>query len=170
MPFETTFGSMHRASTLIQFTSLQPQPGVPPTPAIQWQDGWQRCQKCQGLFYGATWAVDQSACPAGDKHDGTSSNDYLMPFGDCGSDMETGWRWCQKCDGLFFGLRAVQGACPRGGQHDGSKSLAYDMARLGVTGIETSWKWCAKCEGLFYSGNPEDQGACTTGGKHDGTQ
>jgi hypothetical protein len=32
------------------------------------------------------------------------------------------WRWCKKCEGLFFAGHASKGVCPAGGEHtlDGS--------------------------------------------------
>jgi len=80
------------------------------------------------------------------------------------------WRWCKKCQGLFYSGNPDQGACPSGGKHDASSSGYYD-AVIGdnIAGAQNFWRWCYKCEGLFYSGNP-DQGACPAGGKHDGSQ
>src|SRR5262245_27340602 len=35
--------------------------------------------------------------------------------------MQSSWRYCQKCNGAFFGLIS-NGVCPAGGQHDPSAS------------------------------------------------
>jgi len=50
-------------------TSCRP---VLPPPGMQM--GWQFCQKCQGLFLPDN--IDQGACPAGGKHDGSGSLGY----------------------------------------------------------------------------------------------
>jgi hypothetical protein len=160
--FNTTFIQMQRVSEM-----LAPAPAPPP---VQYQDGWRCCQKCSGLFYGFRLQrdPDEGHCAAGDKHDSTNSKDYMVPFSDAGPGMQMGWRYCQKCQGLFYSDHPTQGACPCGGQHDhANRSLSYDMFLEGPPGMETGWRWCAKCEGLFNSGN--EQSACPTGGKHDGS-
>jgi hypothetical protein len=133
---------------------------------LQHQDGWRCCQKCRGLFYGGS--SDPGACPSGGKHDGTTSNDYKMAFGDPGAGMQASWRWCKKCQGIFYAGGSTSGACPADGEHDGSVSLAYDMYFEGPPGLEIKWRWCAKCEGLFSLSN--DNGICPTGGQHDGSR
>lgn len=41
--------------------------------------------------------------------------------------MQTGWRFCSKCQGLFWGPGEARSMCPRGGQHDGSHSHEYTL-------------------------------------------
>ena len=38
---------------------------------------------------------------------------------------QEGWRWCHKCEGLFFAGHPSQGRCPAGGSHDASQSGHY---------------------------------------------
>lgn len=40
---------------------------------------------------------------------------------------QTGWRFCSKCQGLFWGPGEAQSICPRGAQHDGSHSHEYTL-------------------------------------------
>lgn len=40
---------------------------------------------------------------------------------------QTGWRFCRKCQGLFWGPGEAQSVCPRGAQHDGSASHEYTL-------------------------------------------
>lgn len=40
---------------------------------------------------------------------------------------QTGWRFCSKCQGLFWGPGEARSMCPRGGQHDGSHSHEYTL-------------------------------------------
>ena len=83
---------------------------------------------------------------------------------------QSGWRWCEKCQGLFFSGNPDQGACPAGGRHDASRSGAYLMTLGdGGEGMQAAWRWCQKCQGLFFSGNP-DQGACPAGAGHDASR
>jgi hypothetical protein len=88
-----------------------------------------------------------------------------------------GWRWCWKCQGLFFAGNPSQGACPAGSSHDSSQSGQYDMLfGDAILGAQNAWRWCQKCQGLFFSGNPS-QGVCPflsllpgpTGNSHDGS-
>ncbi len=83
---------------------------------------------------------------------------------------QNNWRWCQKCQGLFFSGNPDQGVCPAGGVHDASRSGAYLMTfGAGGEGMQAAWRWCHKCQGLFFSGNP-DQGVCPAGGVHDASR
>jgi hypothetical protein len=50
-----------------------------------------------------------------------------MTFGNGGEGMQAAWRWCQKCQGLFFSGNPDQGACPAGAGHDATRSGAYSM-------------------------------------------
>lgn len=40
---------------------------------------------------------------------------------------QTGWRFCHKCQGLFWGPGQAQSVCPRGAQHDGTGSHEYTL-------------------------------------------
>ncbi len=64
---------------------------------------------------------------------------------------QSNWRWCHKCQGLFFGPDL--GVCPAGGAHDIGQSLDYLADdQPGDTG-EHNWRWCHLCSGLFFAGN-----------------
>jgi len=83
---------------------------------------------------------------------------------------QSGWRWCQKCQGMFYGLNPDQGPCPASGRHDASHSAAYLMTfGDAAAGMQPGWRWCQKCQGLFFGGNP-NQTACPAGGPHDASR
>jgi hypothetical protein len=84
---------------------------------------------------------------------------------------QEGWRWCIKCQGMFYGIRySGPGPCPAGGNHDGSQSGHYYIREEGAApGQQGGWRWCAKCMGLFYSGPNNNVGHCPAGGGHDKT-
>ena len=44
------------------------------------------------------------------------------------------WRWCRKCQGLFFGPYESASHCPAGGTHDGSQSGNYVLTDIAPTG------------------------------------
>ena len=78
------------------------------------------------------------------------------------------WRWCKKCQGLFYSATPnTMGFCPAGGSHDGSVSFNYVIPHDTNQG-QSNWRWCKKCQGLFFAGNPT-YGQCPAGGPHDGT-
>jgi hypothetical protein len=144
------------------------------------QDGWRWCFKCQGLFFSSN--PTQGICPAdGQSHDARQSGKYLVNLGETqlgGSDnvgpgpgQQGDWRWCHKCQGMFFAGGPSQGVCPADHQaHSASLSGHYAMVlddNLNVIG-QPYWRWCQKCGGFFFSGNP-DQGACPADGVHEAT-
>jgi hypothetical protein len=45
-----------------------------------------------------------------------------MPWG-----TQRDWRWCNKCQGLWFGPNAAQSNCPQGGQHSSAGSGNYHL-------------------------------------------
>jgi len=44
-----------------------------------------------------------------------------------GVGTQSGWAYCSKCTGLFFGPQEAQSHCPAGGHHDGSHSHSYNL-------------------------------------------
>jgi len=141
-------------------------------PLVHRQGAWRWCSKCQGLVFGGH--EGRGACPQRPlgtivttkvPHDLAASAEYALAT--AGGVGQPGWRWCHKCEGLFFGGGAG-GKCAVGGAHDGSKSGAYtlihnDPAALG----QDHWRYCRKCDGLFFSGGGTN--ACPGGGAHDGS-
>lgn len=43
---------------------------------------------------------------------------------------QAGWRWCSKCQGLFYGLQKAISRCPAGGMHDDSHSHDYTLGYI----------------------------------------
>jgi hypothetical protein len=79
------------------------------------------------------------------------------------SDLQTGWKVCQKCQGMAY--VAPTSVCPAGGGHVfdllGELSLLHGLP--GGAG-QDNWRWCNKCQGLAYAGN--SNGVCPAGGAH----
>ncbi len=44
-----------------------------------------------------------------------------------GPGTQAGWKFCMKCQGLFYGPGQARSVCPRGGQHDGSQSHDFTL-------------------------------------------
>ena len=79
-------------------------------------------------------------------------------------NTQRNWRWCSKCQGLWFGGNAGS-KCPAGGTHTKVGSANYSLV-MNATGIpgQPNWRWCNKCQGLWFGGNPA--GKCPEGGNH----
>lgn len=74
------------------------------------------------------------------------------------------WRWCSKCQGLFFGGNAGS-KCPVGGSHIKIGSGNYSLVHNATSAPgQSNWRWCSKCQGLWFGGNPA--GKCPGGGVH----
>jgi hypothetical protein len=81
--------------------------------------------------------------------------------------LQNDWRWCRKCQGLFFGGHPTAGSCPAGGSHDKSQSGNYHLLQNDPTyPCQDNWRWCRKCEGLFFAGSATS-GVCPAGADHD---
>jgi hypothetical protein len=80
------------------------------------------------------------------------------------------WRWCQKCQGLFFFPNVGQSKCPVGGEHDGSRGGHYLLACNDPNAAgQDKWRWCQKCQGLFFAPNVGKKSKCPAGDEHDGS-
>src|SRR5258707_25922 len=76
------------------------------------------------------------------------------------------WRWCHKCQGLYFAGNPSQGVCPADGQaHENQGSGNYKLTQdNAVPDWQENWRWCHKCQGLHFAGNPS-QGICPADGQ-----
>lgn len=86
------------------------------------QTGWTRCARCHGLYFGQNGRVGR--CPASSQgHSPAAGVQYELHTCD-GAGGQEGWRWCHKCEGMFYSL-SESSACPAGGAHDASQSGTY---------------------------------------------
>jgi hypothetical protein len=81
------------------------------------------------------------------------------------------WRWCNRCQGLFFGGNPTTGACPLGGGHNRGSGNYVMFAYAPIPAhSQAGWRWCNRCQGLFAPGNnsndPNNNGVCPLGGGH----
>lgn len=78
--------------------------------------------------------------------------------------VQNDWRFCRKCQSLFFDGYSGKGACPAGGGHAAEGynfALAHDVSGPG----QRDWRFCTKCYAMFFDGRPE-KGVCPVGGAH----
>lgn len=130
------------------------------------QDGWRRCNKCQGLYYG--W-LRPNPCPAGGNHDATGSLPYrlnnLLAGAQAGTGRQADWRWCDRCQALHYaGPGRGPSVCPAGGAHDnaGGNYVLYTVPRYHAQAQE-DWTWCSACGVLFFGTN-QPQSRCPAAG------
>jgi hypothetical protein len=77
------------------------------------------------------------------------------------------WRFCHKCNSMFFNGFPQKGICPAGGPHDAAGFmffLPHDIQETPTA--QTNWRFCHKCESMFFDGFPQ-KGRCPTGGGHE---
>ncbi|MET9913485.1 hypothetical protein ABZZ74_43165 [Streptomyces sp. NPDC006476] len=81
--------------------------------------------------------------------------------------MQLDWRFCQKCNVMFFDGFPDKGSCAAEGPHVASGfvfALPHDIPPAPKS--QAAWRYCAKCHAMFYDGFPQ-KGACPTdGGGH----
>ena len=80
-------------------------------------------------------------------------------------DIQQNWRWCRKCEGLYFGGHSTRGKCPAGGEHEIEGSGEYGLY-FAPGPDQPNWRWCRKCEGLYFGGH-STRGKCSAGGEHE---
>jgi len=105
-----------------------------------------------------------------DKNHLSPSNPWRPRSGDVLASNNTSarqdaWRWCAKCQGLFFSGNSGS-KCPSGAAHDSARSGNYCLTLTPPvpSGYQKDWRWCSKCQGMFFAGNPGSK--CPGGGEH----
>jgi hypothetical protein len=92
---------------------------------------------------------------------------FLLPYNVAEtSKAQSAWRFCNKCESLFFDGYPAKGVCPRGGGHAAQGFvfvLPHDVSSRGY--VEKDWRFCNKCHSMFYDHN-RDKGRCSAGGGH----
>lgn len=136
------------------------------------QGFWRRCQKCQGLY----WIKDDRnpvlvPCPAGGQHSSEGSRPYLVVNAQPAAPGQHGWRWCNKCHGLFFGPGEAESRCPATGAHNSQGSGDYTVVQnTSEAPGEQDWRWCRKCQSIFFGPNESLSDCAADHGRHDGSQ
>ncbi len=136
------------------------------------QNNWRWCHKCEGLYFAghATQGkCPETGIPATGPHDHTGSGDYSLVQNTPSDPGQKNWRWCHKCEGLYFAGHATQGKCPKGGPHNHTGSGDYSLIQNTPSDPgQKNWRWCHKCEGLYFAGHAT-QGKCPDHGAHSHT-
>jgi hypothetical protein len=134
--------------------------------AVTWNtlNNYRWCNKCQGLWLGTNQAA--STCPEGGTHNNVGSGNYSLVRNatTTPANHQSGWRWCNKCHGLWFGPNQAASTCPEGGTHSLTGSGNYSLAFNAGAG-QANWRWCNKCQGLWFGPN-QAASTCPEGGTH----
>ncbi|HEY0734802.1 MAG TPA: hypothetical protein VGD69_07825 [Herpetosiphonaceae bacterium] len=131
------------------------------------QEDWRFCQKCQALFFNGF--PNKGRCPAGGGHRRESSaRNFFLPHDVAESNHAQGaWRFCHKCNAMFFDGFPTKGSCPGGGGHESAGFvfvLPHDIPAQGLN--QGGWRFCHKCFVMFFDNAP-GQGRCAAGGGHE---
>ncbi len=76
------------------------------------------------------------------------------------------WRFCHKCNAMFFNGFPTKGHCSAGGVHDAAGFtfvLPHDIPE--TPKAQSSWRFCQKCFAMYFDGFPT-KGHCASGGAH----
>ena len=94
-----------------------------------------------------------SKCAAGGAHTKSGSGNYIVAHNSPSTPGEQNWRWCSKCQGLFFGGNAGS-KCAAGGAHTKSGSGNYTLVQMGPGDPQPDWRRCSKCQGSSSAATP----------------
>ena len=141
---------------------------------MAFQGNWRLCFACAGLYFGGH--ATKGVCPGTSKgffephHVDKFKVPTFLVEGAEGPEppgKQDKWRWCRKCEGMFFNGNATAGVCPRGGEHDSTKSGFYrfTFGKRSATD-DGNFRWCIKCEGMCFA-VLIFTGKCPAGGFHD---
>lgn len=104
---------------------------------------------------------------------GVSILGAVAPLSEVSASIEAqrNWRFCHKCNVLFFDGDRNKGRCPAptGGAHEAIKT-AFNFS-LALCCEETpkkqkKWRRCLKCQALFFNGFDTKKFPCSAGGNH----
>ena len=111
-------GDAHESSGSGDYT-LETDPGDPG------QHNWRWCNLCSGLFFAGFPTTGSCPAPKAGGHNWSGSGDYSVHYGPNPPGEQGDWRWCHRCQGLFFSGNPTSGFCPAGGGHDYANSENY---------------------------------------------
>lgn len=127
------------------------------------QPEWRRCDKCEGLFFGGSPSKGTSGgtCPKDKKPHTADKENYVLALDSEDAPGQPGWRWCWKCQGLFF-PGSTGGTCPTDDMaHSAEDSGDYVLVQNSNDAPgQPEWRYCNKCHGLFFGGSGSTGGTC----------
>jgi hypothetical protein len=141
------------------------------------QAAWRFCVNCRAMFWSPSGPHGYCPAPGGGATHVPSSSNYGLPHdgpaignaANGGLGVQIGWRYCGKCQGLFWGPSAAVSICPapdlslENPPHAITSNTIYDMLFGGwasnVLILQSGWNYCSVCRGLYW-GNGAAAGIC----------
>jgi hypothetical protein len=80
--------------------------------------------------------------------------------------FQSQWRFCDKCETLFFNGVANKGTCPAGGGHNAQGynfELPHGNQLTETEKAQVNWRFCDRCFSMFWDGSA-DKGRCPAAG------
>jgi hypothetical protein len=103
---------------------------------------------------------NKGRCASGGAHTSGSTRVQLSFNIAEGPRTPGSWRFCNKCNALFFDGDPHKGVCPGGGGHR-AQGLNFVLGH-NIAGGGARFRFCAKCHAMFEVG----QGRCPAGENH----
>jgi hypothetical protein len=89
---------------------------APGTPTAQ--KNWRRCTKCQAMVFNGYREKGRCAAGGGHRADTDLDSNYAIPHDIPGTPTaQTDWRFCNKCQAMFYNGYPAKGNCAAGGPH-----------------------------------------------------
>lgn len=90
----------------------------------------------------------------------------LVPAMAAAAAQQDRWRWCKRCQCLFYEGLYTTGWCVQGGGHNWEGSGNY-KPHYGDRGQrEDDWHWCQKCQSMWRGDDDHHDKACPSGTGH----
>lgn len=136
------------------------------------QADWKQCSKCMAIAFSAN--ASKGSCHDGQPHlfNDNVTRKYQLAINNPSFDGQTNWRWCNKCQyiywaGLDENIVNNWGSCFAGGSHNAAGSANYRLSLKKFSPTSTDkWKHCIKCHGLSHEPMVA-RSHCAGGGIHD---
>jgi hypothetical protein len=128
---------------------------------VSWDNPWAGSNSCDASMSGNDVIRYQLTHTCGSGNTNAHMRYELFEF-----PAQSEWRFCHKCQSMFFNGYPTKGLCPGGGEHEAAGYnfvLPHDVA--GTGNMQTDWRFCEKCQVMFYDGYP-GKGVCPSGGEH----
>ena len=92
-----------------------------------------------------------------------------LPWGSSQSPLLTpaqpDWRFCDKCQSMFFDGYQTKGVCAAGGGHR-PNGFNFVLPHDTPSSVgQSDWRYCDKCQSMFFDGY-QTKGVCAAGGGH----
>jgi hypothetical protein len=122
------------------------------------QAGWRFCGNCCGMFFNSAPDDNKGHCPATGHGHQAQGFVFYLPFDMPATTGQPGWRFCDKCFGMFFNGNPGEppppkDVCPTDKKPHHAQGFLFTLPSDATKG-QPGWRFCDKCCGMFFAGNP----------------